>query len=400
MALMAVTLAAALVSALMLLCTGDAHAQGAKVKPYALAASAVVKPAPLAPKPAAIALTPAVAGRLTYTPLNAASMAPISRDVEQQVQRALGRERLQIKTFSGVVQAPPAVPGAPAPRFVPAAFVDDPLRYDAQRNQYLGRIAVGLMPVDDGSRSGTLPEAVQFQVIGDVQSDPDSVPVGGASPPFKTIVVAARDPRAGVSLRVANSLSRDPVVLELPVVRALLRLSGPSRLQGFGVDTADFTIEASDGAASRNLPVALAIDRGSVQPNQVTLGPDGTAQVRVRSESIGRARLTAGGSHLEEGSSVLEYEAPWRALGACVLGGTVGGVLRQGGGRRMSGRRRALEVGLAVLCGLLVWALSVLGVNLLAVELPAHGGEVLAAVVGALGALSGVKLLDKISPAP
>ena len=90
---------------------------------------------------------------------------------------------------------------------------------------------------------------------------------------------------------------------------------------------------------------------------------------------------------------------PWAAGAACLAGGVAGGLLRQAPGRRVGRARRAAEVGLAVLCGVVVWGLSVLGVNLLGVALPEHGGEVLAFVVGALGAFAGVKLLEGVAPA-
>ncbi len=396
--LVAATLVAAVVAALLLLWTADAWAQTGTLKPYAQAASALAAPPPVTKiSPAALAVPPP-RSTLRYTRLNGASMVPIARDAELQVQRTLGREKIEVKAFPGVVQVPVALHGGDPPRLVPAAFVDDVLRFDARRGVFEGRIAVGLVAID-GHGSAALPEAVQFQVIGDVQTEPESVPVARASPPFPSIRVVARDPGKSVSLRVLNNLSPEPVQLEMRVARAQLRLHGTSRLQGFGVDTAEFTVEASDAAASKGLPVALSIDRGSVQPGQVELGPNGTAHVTVRSESGGRARLVASSTLHDDGARELEFEPPWRALGACVIGGGAGGVLRPSSGRRVSGRRRAVEVGLAVLCGTLVWGLSVLGVNLLAVDLPAHGGEVLAFVVGALGALSGAKLLEKANPA-
>ena len=73
----------------------------------------------------------------------------------------------------------------------------------------------------------------------------------------------------------------------------------------------------------------------------------------------------------------------------------VGGALRRGIKTGGNAKTIAMEFVLAVLAGALVFGLFVLGVNVTGFSLPERGGEVLVAVVAAIGGLFGTKLLAR-----
>jgi hypothetical protein len=277
---------------------------------------------------------------------------------------------------------------------IPLALVDDPLRFDAASKQFVGRIAVGLVELGYKGPAKALSAPIGFQVFGDARTDPDIAQVGSTSPPFQIIRISASDPRDSVELQVVSNVSAEPVKLTLPVQRARLELRAKTRLQGWGLESTDVVVSASDGEGSKGQVVVLDAPRGTITPEKVVLAADGTATASLRSESTGRVQLTATSARLESARLGLDYEFPARVLIAGVFGGLAGGLLRRGLKRGGSSKRIALELLLGVLAGAVVFGLFALGVNVVGFQLPQNGGEVLVAVVSALGAYFGTRLLE------
>lgn len=276
---------------------------------------------------------------------------------------------------------------------IPLALVDSPLRFNATRRLYEGSIAVGLIELGHTGAAKTLSAPIRFQVLGDATAEPSIAQLASTSPPFTTIRVSARDVRAGVDLQVLSNVSAEPVKLTLPVRRAQLELRAKTRLQGWGLETAEVAVGASDGEASKGSRVVLSAPLGNLSPQQVVLGEDGSAQTMLRSESIGRVQLTATAASLEPGQLTIDFDFPARFLLGGVGGGLVGGLLRIGMNRTGSFGRLAWKLLLGVLTGTLVFGLFALGVNVVGFPLPRGGGEVLVAVVSALGAFLGTGVL-------
>jgi hypothetical protein len=361
--------------------------------PLAPASAAVTvrpRPAAAATAPLGVAIT---AASLRYERLPAAAMGDVSRRIDEHVKAVLNRPDVVAKNFAGAVVATSAEAGAPPLKVVPLVFVDDPLRFNAASGRYEGRVAVGLIEMVASGVRRSLGASINFQLLGDVQSAPDMAAVTDTAPPFAFIKVSASDPGDSVRVRVMTNLAADPVPLELPVERSRLELAGKTRLQGWGLETTDVTVSASDGAVSRGAKVSLTLDRGTIAPAQAVLDDAGTAVLTLRSDGTGGASLSARSARHREVQRAYQYDMPLRSMSASLLGGLGGGALRQFGARRTGMRRRIAEMLGAVLCGALVWGLFVLGVNVLGIALPSHGGEVLVAVVSALGAYIGVRLL-------
>jgi ABC-type thiamin/hydroxymethylpyrimidine transport system permease subunit len=82
-----------------------------------------------------------------------------------------------------------------------------------------------------------------------------------------------------------------------------------------------------------------------------------------------------------------------RYLLAVAVGGLAGGLLRHGL-KRGNLKHLLLDLLLGVVAGALIFGLYALGVNLTGFQLPRNGGELLVAVVAALGAFGGARLLQ------
>ncbi len=364
---------------------------------------------PSAPKIAAT--TSASVSSVAKAAMGLARYVPLPQQEAQAVQQLLS-EQLSAQAATGTAGEFEPFRGAVMIRaldasevtLVPIVLVDDPLRFERTRGRFEGRIAVGLVELDPQGPAKKLSAPIGFQVFGDARADPEITQVDSTSPPFRLIKIAASDPREAIELRVVSNVSAEPVSVRLPVARARLELKGKTSLQGWGLESTEVTVRASDGNTSRDEVVVLSARRGNLKPETVKLDDAGTAQAVLRSEATGRVLLEASSSRLQAATLEFDFEFPTRFLAAAVVGGLGGGLLRRGLKRSGSARRLALELLLSVLTGALIFGLFVLGVNLTGFQLPRDGGEVLVAVVAALGAFFGTQLLalrtSQASPGP
>jgi hypothetical protein len=244
-----------------------------------------------------------------------------------------------------------------------------------------------------GGAVRTLSAPIAFQVIGPVTSEPDTVTATQTAPPYREIRVQTDSPDAEVQVTIVSNVAPSGETLTLKVRPSLDITVTPSTIQGWGLETADVLVSAQGFASGRDNRLQLSTTLGRLSANQAALDQGGMAQVSVRSESVGSGTVSVSGAGLDGATTAIGYVFPWRFLGAALIGGVVGGLLRK---RSRSSSPAALlkSLGIAVLSAAVVVALYVLGINLVGFALPNHGGEVLVFVVAALGALYGTKLLS------
>ena len=268
------------------------------------------------------------------------------------------------------------------------------MRFNAAQRRFETRLSLGLVDTDPDADPRVLSAPITFEVIGDVTTEPATVSLDRTSPPFAHVTVSASNPRDPVELQVFSTVTHDPVSLRVSVERPTLTLTlSPARLQGWGLETGEVLIAAADGASAAKATVLLAATLGELDPKQVTLDDNGQARAQLRSSSIGTATINASWAPFSQASQSVDFDWPLRFVAAALLGGLAGGVVRRGVKRGARWQRIALELMVAVLTGLIVFALFVLGVNVTGFSLPARGGEVLVFVVCALGAFLGSQLL-------
>jgi hypothetical protein len=297
--------------------------------------------------------------------------------------------RADAAVFEGVVQTTDAEAKELILKAV--AFPRAPLRRNPATGRFEGGISVGVIEVD-GSGTRTLAAPVAFQVLGPVATTPDTVSIGQTAPPYRDIQVAADAPDSELRVTVVSNVAPAGEELVLKVRTSLGVTVTPPRIQGWGLETADVLVSAQAADAARDNTIQLSSTMGRLSATEAALDKGGNAKVSIRSESVGTGKVSVRGGGLDGGSVDVEYVFPWRFLGAALVGGIVGGLLRKRSRSRSTGAF-AKSMGIAVLSAAVVVALYVLGINLVGFALPAHGGEVLVFVVAALGALYGTKLL-------
>ena len=357
-----------------------------------------VQPAPDGPVEApAVQPAPETAPVATTTPLKLGDTRFIKLGIEDEksagdlVKQAIPDTlRGQAAVFQGVVQTTDTQSQELILKAV--AFPRAPLRLNHETGKFEGGVSVGVIEVGGGAVR-TLSAPIAFQVIGPVTSEPDTVTATQTAPPYREIRVQTDSPDSEVQITVVSNVAPSGETLTLKVRPSLAITVTPSSIQGWGLETADVLVSAQGFETAKNNRLQLSTTLGRLSANQAALDQGGMAQVSVRSESVGSGTISVSGAGLDGSSTTIGYIFPWRFLGAALIGGVVGGLLRK---RSRSSSPTALfkSLGIAVLSAAVVVALYVLGINLVGFALPNHGGEVLVFVVAALGALYGTKLLS------
>lgn len=272
------------------------------------------------------------------------------------------------------------------------AFPGTPLRYNPKNQRFEGGISVGVIEVGD-SNARTLSAPIAFQVIGPVTAEPETVTTSETAPPYKTIHVSTDAPDPEVDVQVVSNVAPAGETLKLRVRPSLAVSVTPANIQGWGLETADVLVSAQGFRPGSGNRLQVSTTLGRMTSNVAALDDSGMAQVSLRSESTGIGQVSVSGAGLDGATTTIAYVFPWRFLGAALIGGVVGGLLRK---RSRSSSPGVLlkSLGIAVMSAAIVVALYVLGINLVGFALPSTGGEVLVFVVAALGALYGTKLLS------
>ncbi len=302
--------------------------------------------------------------------------------------------RAQAAVFQGVVQTVDTQAKELILKAV--AFPRAPLRLNPSSGKFEGGISVGVIEVGDGG-ARALSAPIAFQVLGPVQTVPDTVSIERTAPPYRDVQVIADAPDAEVRVTVVSNVAPAGEELVLKVRPSLGVTITPSHIQGWGLETADVLVSAQAADTSRDNVLQLSSTLGRLSATEATLDKGGNARVSIRSESVGIGTVSTRGGGLDGASATVEYVFPWRFLGAALVGGVAGGLLRKRSRSRSAGAL-AKSLGIAVLSAALVVGLYLLGINLVGFALPSHGGEVLVFVVAALGALYGTKLLNPELP--
>lgn len=328
---------------------------------------------------------------------------PVARDEERQIDRLVVQR---------VRPSAPAAPVVPLPGVTSQlakdgrevklkAFVlpGQPLTYQRELGLFEGSIRVGIADVFEQSEGRPLSAPVTFQVIETGMAQPDLVELARTSPPHETIRVRVPSPAASVTVHIASRFDPKGTAVVLPVQPTLLVYPDRAEIEGYGLDTTRLNVATYGLPRPGGRVVQLrAKPSAFIEPSQVTLSAQGTAQALLRSDAAGSVTVTASAAGLDSGTTALEFLTPTRTLLAGIVGGLLGGFLRLVPAMRrgLSASRLLLGFLTAVASGLLVVALYAIGVNVLPVEPKVSVGTVVVLAVAALGAWFGTALLRNL----
>jgi hypothetical protein len=128
-----------------------------------------------------------------------------------------------------------------------------------------------------------------------------------------------------VRVRIIPVFALEGIEAWVRVEPALVIETEPRRMQGLGVQTMSLTVSVRGITLTDSLPVTFDASKGSVEPHQLMIGPDGTGSVRLRSAGIGPVTIGASSPAVPGASVLINYVFPFLFLVAALLGGALGG---------------------------------------------------------------------------
>jgi len=266
----------------------------------------------------------------------------------------------------------------------------------AAGGSFWGRIFAGVLDADRPGESHAIGQTITFLITGDLDRvNPQSISFDLTNH-FEQVDLAADSPPDPVRLQVRPTFDpegQSTPPIEIPVLRGAIRLTvSPIRIQGLGLETARVSVQALGVPKPDHLSVDLSSDLGSLDPGTLSFDASGLASTTIRSVTTGTATLHAASiSSLAPGEATVTFLFPWLFLGAALLGGGAGGLIRRA--RTDPGKRRAFWMDLlilGVLVGLVIACAYSVGINLLPFQPTAHAGETLVFALAALGAIFGI----------
>jgi hypothetical protein len=237
--------------------------------------------------------------------------------------------------------------------------------YSTASARYEGHFSVAVVDANGANYSLATPLTLTFGGEPETYEPPDvSVTRAGDKP--SRVKLLSRTARDSVAIMIFMGSDTDGVPFRIPV-QATLRISGPARMEGFGVDVAKYQVSV-DGPGGPGLQVGVITDRGSLDRDEIQLGPSGTGSIGLKSgDGLGSAILTARAPNMAQGTLPVEFVFPVLFLVFMLAGGTTGALFAESQSKKRRGTRSAVPrvVG-AVLGAVLATVVYVgLGINLL-----------------------------------
>lgn len=274
------------------------------------------------------------------------------------------------------------------------AFARRNLRYDPDEGDYVGTIAVGLANIDPRSRVRSLsaPEVIEVSSAG--TATPSPVTVTNTSPPLTEITIRVPTAADGARVRVVTRFDSEGIELTVPIQPQISVALGAGAIEGWGIGTSTVTVTTAGLRNPEGRPVSLTVDpHGYIEHASVRLDANGHAETELRSESTGKATVTAQLIGLPEARDSMHFDFPFRTLVASLLGSLVGALIRLK--RQPPAQRKGLGTFLiSALVGVVVWAAHGIGISLLPYTPGVTVGSLAVFALSALGAFGGARLLD------
>lgn len=350
-----------------------------------------------APPPSA---SPAlVAGEIYRVPLN--------KDEDRLAAKVLNDQFAQhtknrpVAAFPGVVRQLAAADQRPRPVDLKAfALAGKALTRDRASGEFSGSIRVGVADLSSLAEGLRLSAPMAFDVLEADLADPPQVTLDTTSPPLKTIRIRTMEVVEPFVVHVASRFELQGIPVTLRISPTLRIQTDRKAIQGFGLETTKVEVWTVGVAHPQGRAVRLRADPSAhFAQSSLRLDEDGHAETLLRSDAAGTVTLTASMAGLADADYALRFDRPWRTLAFSLAGGLVGGLIRVAPRLRPGIRLRhpAIALFVSVLIGALVFALAVLGVNVLPVEFTVRIGDVFVFAVSALGAWLGTAALRPIA---
>ena len=366
-------------------------------RPQAAPPDATATPAPVTevPQDPEVALpSRPVAARLEYVPTDP--------KLDNQLAQVLVSQN-SIRKLVGTTGAILAFPGTlrqveksgEEVQFMAFGLSGKKLAFDPEHQMFSGTIWLGVSEIVGGRASRPLVTPVEFDVLDADFADPAHVQVDRTGAPYKQVKLRLAAAIDGGVVTVVSNLVPEPLKLELPVSPALLIDIGRDAVEGLGLGTTEVNVRLVGVPKPGGRIVTLRTTSGFLEATKLRFDETGTASTTIRSDGVSHASITAASAGVATSNADISYRLPILTFLASIFGGLTGGAIRVGTRppRRNWSALRLLAV--AVLLGLLVFALYAVGVNVLPVKPSVTVGAALVFAISGLGAFLGPGILKR-----
>ena len=269
------------------------------------------------------------------------------------------------------------------------------LSFDGASGGYVGSFDVALTYVPELQNPPQLnpPISVSIAAPNAERISPAPLKIGSVNQWHSVDIAVRALPEDRYSVSISANPADDGDRIEMPVSRPRIDLSanpaGP--IDGWGIGRTAIVVQAHDIRNPAGYEVALTSTAGILNPARVVLDAQGRGETFLRSSRANSADVSvqSAGNFTADGVSV-QFAHPWLFLGLAVVGGLLGSILTQKGRRHWL---KGLTIG--AVTGVVMALLYSVGVNWLGQVFPsadlAVGGEALVVVLGAVGAIVGIR---------
>ena len=311
----------------------------------------------------------------------------------QQVaaQPSIRAEGVQLVTSSGALRQLASDGSA---LLLKPIIIAQPLTFNAALHMFVGSIKVGVSEIGEPGNAKALSAPVSFQVLEGDLANPEELEVKHSGLPMSKFEIQSPQAAGGLIVNVASTFDPAGVPVTLKLV-PVFRVAAPKSMDGLGLETATIRVSASGLPNLDTQTVGITVDGPArADGDTVHLDKSGHGIMGIRSVGIGSAVVTAQLEGFPDASVGVKVAPPFLTLLASLVGGLTGGLIRllpSLSGNTM--RRFWLGLSVSVLVGLVVFGLYAIGVNVLPIQPKVQVGAVFVAVVSAMGALLGSKIL-------
>jgi len=247
-----------------------------------------------------------------------------------------------------------------------------PLVYSGSNNKYTGQFEITLVEDSkDVLERMVLEEPVNIAISsgsGRMKIVPSVLQINHTNLPATIVRVVDSSANDPVPIFIKTDFKREGYLTSLKK-EALLLIKTPSRsIQGLGVQAISITALLEGYAGDDSVYVTFAIEKGSLEPENMYITKDRPGKIILRSEGVGPVTLTASANGFLDDHKEFNYIFPWMFIIFSLAGGILGALVRYAMDKPKKGLFYALGLGLITgFVGAILY--YVLGIELFTVSL-------------------------------
>jgi|GEM_PF-2778757 len=252
--------------------------------------------------------------------------------------------------------------------------------------RFEGEVQVGIVDTSDPASDEALQRPIRIFIISDATegATPSQVDIGRVNVQFVRVHLASGEPKP-VQVRARSSIYQgDQTFCTLPARPALCVACTPTSIYGFGLATADVSVNIETIVPGAPIAATVTADKGELKEHALTLGWGGSATTTIRSIGLGRDKVTATSMKAASGNGVVDFIFPWGFIISTIAGSLVGSSARLLAAKEKRAGYYVKKIMHGIPLGLLTTCAYAVGVNVSPVVPSATAGEAVTFVLAGL----------------